>query len=194
MKYGRLKKIASDHKISKPATFERLRAGGLFYLDKYSSSSDNLRRLLMRRVYKSAILHETDPVEGAEFVDNIIAKFMKSGILDDAEYARMKIESLSRRGASHKMIKQKLMTKGVDLDIINKILDQFIDDTGKREIDAAIAYIKRRKLGAYRLKDRDKFKEKDMAALSRQGFSYDIAKKMINIDDEYDFDQIDDIF
>ena len=130
----------------------------------------------MRRVYKSATLYETDLVEGAEFVDDIIAKFIKSGILDDAEYARMKIESLSRRGASNKMIKQKLMAKGVDANIINKIFDQFIDDTGKREIDAAIAYIKRRKLGAYRLKDRDKFKEKDMASLGRQGFSYNIAK------------------
>ena len=145
----------------------------------------------MRRVYKSATLYETDPVEGAEFVDDIIAKFIKSGILDDAEYARMKIESLSRRGASNKMIKQKLMAKGVDANIINKIFDQFIDDTGKREIDAAIAYIKRRKLGAYRLKDRDKFKEKDMASLGRQGFSYNIAKKLINIDDEYDFDNFD---
>ena len=144
----------------------------------------------MRRVYKSATLYETDLVEGAEFVDDIIAKFIKSGILDDAEYARMKIESLSRRGASNKMIKQKLMAKGVDANIINKIFDQFIDDTGKREIDAAIAYIKRRKLGAYRLKDRDKFKEKDMASLGRQGFSYNIAKKLINIDDEYDFDNI----
>lgn len=170
-------------KIAKPATAERLRAGALFYLDRYATSSENLRQVLMRRVYKSASLHGTDTTEGAEFVDAIIKKFLELNILDDDAYARMKIESMRRRGTSSKAIRQKLMMKGIPSDIIDKSLDEFEEETGKHEIHSAIAYIKRRRLGPYRIKAREEFQEKDMAALGRQGFSYDMARKLVLVDD-----------
>jgi len=176
-------KKPTTRKLAKPATAERLRAGALFYLDRYATSSENLRRVLMRRVYKSATLHDTDPTEGAEFVDAIITKFLEMNILNDDAYARMKIESYRRRGTSQKAIRQKLMMKGVARNIIDKALGEFEDDTGKTEIHSAIAYIKRRRLGPYRTKAREESTEKDMAALGRQGFSYDMARKLILAED-----------
>lgn len=172
-------KKAPSRKIAKPATAERLRAGALFYLERYASSSENLRRVLMRRVYKSAHLHDTDPNEGQQFVDDIIEKFIELNILDDAAYTRMKVDGLHRRGTSSKAIRQKLMMKGVDVDIINRALEELEEETGESEIHAALAYIKRRRLGPYRTKLREETKEKDMAALGRQGFSFDMARKLI---------------
>ncbi len=170
-------------KTAKPATAERLRAGALFHLERYASSSENLRQVLMRRVYKSAKLHNTDPAEGAAFVDDIIRKFQELNILNDATYARMKVESLRKRGNSTKAIRLKLSTKGVAIDAINDALDTLEEETGDQEIHAAFAYVKRRRLGPYRTKNRDELKEKDMAALGRQGFSYHLARKLILAED-----------
>ena len=56
------------------------------------------------------------------------------------------------------------------------------DDTAKTELDAATRYIRRRRLGHYRTKGKaEDFYEKDLAALARAGFSYDVAKKALKV-------------
>ena len=52
-----------------------------------------------------------------------------------------------------------------------------------RELKAAAAFARRRRLGPYRTKDREPNRLRDLAALARAGFAYDLARKVIDAAD-----------
>src|SRR5689334_22440028 len=66
----------------------------LHYLERFATSSDNLRRVLMQKVRRSAEAHGTDPEEGRALVEALVARFAASGLLDDAGYARARAATL----------------------------------------------------------------------------------------------------
>ena len=69
------------------ATDTSLGNAALHYLGRYATSSWNLRRVLMRKVERSARFHGTDREAGAAVVDRLIARYEDSGLLDDGAYA-----------------------------------------------------------------------------------------------------------
>lgn len=160
-----------------------LERAALHYLERYASSSANLRRILMRRVQKSAAAHGTDPEEGARMIDALIARYQETGLLDDAGYSRMRAESLHRRGASARMTRMKLAAKGVTSDDIDAALDALTETVKEPDLAAAVNYARRRRLGPWRKADRAEYRERDLAALGRQGFGYDIAGKVVDAED-----------
>lgn len=169
----------------KKATPERLQKAALFYLERYASSSENLRRVLMRRVERSAQYHGTDRAEGVQIVASLIERFLDAGLLDDQTYADAKTASLHRRGASKRAIRLKLSQKGLDAAMVEKALEalQAEKDGGELNDDldfvAAVNYARRRRLGPFRLEKAPEKQSRDLAALGRQGFSYDIARRII---------------
>src|SRR5260370_17156146 len=74
-------------RLPRQATASYLENAALHYLERFSSSTANLRRVLMRKVARSARTHGTDPAEGAGLVEAIIVRYLQSGLLDDAAYA-----------------------------------------------------------------------------------------------------------
>jgi regulatory protein len=174
----------TERKPPKKATAKHLENVALWYLQRFAASADSLRRVLMRRVEKSARAHDTDRAEGAEFVENIVTRFRRSGLLDDRVYAEGRTLSLHRRGVSTRGIRARLAAKGVGADDINAALAVLRDQTADPDLAAAIAYARRRRIGPYRTRgDRDELKERDLAALARQGFGYDIARRVIGARD-----------
>jgi len=172
-------------KTAKPLTKSRLERAAFAYLERYATSAENLRRVLMRRVDKSARLHGTDPAEGAVWTDNLINRFLNSGILDDAVYTTAKAASLHRRGVSGRGIVMKLKAKGVASEVIEAVLDELAETMpGDPDVQAAINYAKRRRIGVFRRSDRADHRQRDMAALGRQGFSYEVARKIVDAEDE----------
>ncbi len=149
----------------------------LHYLGRYATSSENLRRVLMRRVERSARVHGTDPAEGAAWVEALIARFQESRILDDAAYVGMRVATLRRRGDSARAIRAKLRGKGVAAGTVEEGL---AGETGESELAAAIALVRRRRLGPCRVEtDRRAFFARDMAALARAGFTLDVARRIL---------------
>ena len=67
----------------KKATARHLENVALWYLQRFAASAESLRRVLLRRVEKSARAHGTDREEGAALVENIVARFRASGLIDD---------------------------------------------------------------------------------------------------------------
>lgn len=174
----------TDRKPPKKATARHLDNVALWYLQRFAASADSLRRVLMRRVEKSARAHDTDREEGAAFVEDIIARFLRSGLLDDRVYAEGRALSLHRRGVSTRGIRARLAAKGVGADDIDSALETLRDEAGDPDLAAAIGYSRRRRIGPYRIRgDRDELKERDLAALARQGFGYDIARRVIEARD-----------
>jgi regulatory protein len=173
----------------KPATPQRLEAIALFHLERFASSSANLKRVLMRRVQRSAQLHGTDPVAGAEVVEVLVARFVRSGLLDDKLYAEARAARLHRRGASARKIAASLAEKGIDRDLIGAALDEDDSDSGHTarpggDLAAAAALARRRRLGPYRLPEqREAFRQKDLGTFARAGFARAVAERVLTAED-----------
>lgn len=166
------------------ATASHLENAALHYLERFSSSSANLRRVLLRKVARSARAHGTDPAEGARLVEAIIARYLQSGLLDDAAYAAQKATSLRRRGASSYGIRGKLAAKGVEAGLIDAALETLDDQAEAGDLAAACALVRRRRLGPYRpVEGRAAYRRKDLAALARAGFSLDVARRVLAVSD-----------
>ena len=165
-----------------PATPERLEASALRYLERYAASSSHLRRLLMHKVRRSAELHGTDAEAGSAFVRALIQRLERSGILDDRRYAEGKALSLRRRGGSARSIRATLKAKGLASAQADRALDAADEGEVGAEADLAAArrLARRRSLGPWRLKDRAGHRLKDLAALGRAGFSYNVARAVID--------------
>jgi regulatory protein len=168
-------------------TAQYLENAALYYLGRFSAASGHLRQLLVRRVDRSAKAHDTDPVLGREMVDKLIARFLSSGLLDDAAYAAGKARSLRRRGASRNVIAMKLRAKRVAPDQIAGAVGaadaDAVEDGEDAELLAAWRLARRKKIGPYRpAKARAELRMKDLAALARGGFSYDVARRVVDGD------------
>ncbi|MSP89453.1 MAG: RecX family transcriptional regulator [Alphaproteobacteria bacterium] len=167
----------------KPATPERLDKAALAYLERYASSAEHLRRVLMRRVDRSARAHGTDRAAGAAHVDALIERYRQAGLLDDARFAEGRIVSLRRQGASARKIKAALKVKGVADAVIDGALGDHAARAGRAgdadDLAAALGLARRRRLGPYRMANRVENRQRDLAALGRSGFSYETARRVI---------------
>lgn len=175
--------------MSKPRPPKRiskasLENAALFYLERFSASTESLRRVLMRRVERAARAFGDDPAEGAALVDDLLRRYQASGLLDDQRYAEGKSRSLLRRGSSPRAIRQDLARRGVDSALIDVALaglaEDLADDALSLDHAAAEAYVRRRRLGPYRPAQlRAQYRDRDLAALGRVGFSWDIARAVL---------------
>ena len=168
----------------KRATAAYLENAALHYLERFATSSGNLRRVLMRKVARSAEAHGTDPAEGQQLVDDIVARFLRAGLLDDRAYAAQQAASLRRRGASRFGIRGKLALKGVAGELIDAAVGALDAEPGESELAAACALVRRRRLGPCRTPEqRAAFRQKDLAALSRAGFGLGLARRVLALPD-----------
>jgi len=167
------------------ATPAAIEAAALRYLERYASSSENLRRILMAKVERSARHHETDPEEGTAVIGALIARYLASGLLDDAGYAEAKARSLHRRGDSVRAIRAKLAAKGLARAEVEAALARLAAEAGPDsdglDAHAARAYARRRRLGPWRAAaERAERRQRDLAALARAGFDYETARAVID--------------
>ncbi|HTE37027.1 MAG TPA: RecX family transcriptional regulator [Reyranella sp.] len=171
----------------KPITAKYLQNAATFYLERYPSTAEGLRRVLNRRV-RRAEMAEAPVIDNVkQAIDAIVAKFVDAGVIDDRAFAQTKARALHRRGSSTRLTRQKLSFAGIDRDTLDKAmagLDQELDtDPKQREWQAAVALARRRRLGPFRQKDRKEHRDRDLAAMARGGFEYQLARKVIDAKD-----------
>ncbi len=171
---------ATRKRKPRKVTTKSLERAALFYLERFATSAENLRRVLMRRVERSVHFHGTDREAGAGLVDGLVARYLASGLLDDRAYAEGRVRTMRRRGSSARLIRLKLRQKGVADDVVAGALADHAEDGTDPEAAAAAALARRRRLGPFRPPaERQEKREKDLAALARAGFSYDMARRVI---------------
>lgn len=172
-------------------TSDSLRNAALHYLERYASSAGNLRQVLRRRVLRAARFHETDRDQADRWIEEIVAGFQSSGILDDAAYAEARVQSMFRQGRSLRAMARELKKKDVADDDIARALDALGSEHGDPNRAAAIRYARKRRLGPFRTDDRDGRRERDLAAMARAGFDYDTARGIIDAEDGDSLEQDD---
>jgi len=181
--------LTKTRRKPKKPTPERLANSALYYLGRYAASEASLRRVLENRVRRAIM---ADPVLAADeearaalaaAIDKIIETHKRTGVLNDAAYAEMKVSSMRRAGRSAKRITQSLTQKGIKGELIEAALvPEEGEDAQDIELKAARSYAKRRGIGPFRKggpsEDRA-IKAKEIASMARAGFSFDTAKQIL---------------
>lgn len=173
--------MSNRRKGPRKATGDSLESAALSYLRRYGASVAALRRVLMRRVERSARTHGTDRDAGAELVETIIARHLRAGSLDDRRFADGRAAGLHARGISQQGIRYRLRAQGVDSAVIEAALRELADIHSDPDLGAAARYVRRRRFGPYRpTGDRAERRDRDLAAMARAGFDYATAIRVID--------------
>lgn len=169
-------------KVPSKITPSYLENAALHYLERFASSSANLRRVLLRKVDRSVAHWGGERADHVGQVDAAIEKLSRLGYLDDAAYAEAKVRALHRAGKGSRTIRATLAAKGVGGELTAAALDQLAEDVPEPDLAAAIRLAKKRRLGPFRRDGRDDMRNKDLAALARAGFGFDICRRVIEAD------------
>lgn len=170
-------------------TEANLEAAAGRYMQRFWGPSAALRRVLNRRVTAAATWYGEDPAEGQAMVEALVTRWVEAGVLDDGLVASERARLMHERGLPLRAISQRLRHKGLAEPHVEAALDsirQSAQDPGEGvEVDAdvvaGLAYARRRRLGPHRpAETRAARRQKDLAAMARAGFSYDIARRVID--------------
>ena len=160
----------------RPVSVAYLERAALAYLGRYASSAENLHRVLRRKVERRCRLRGEEAEPFLAIIDEVVARALRGGLIDDQRFAEGRVASLRGRGGSARLIGAKLAAKGVARGVIAAALAGEATD----ELAAAHALARRRRLGPYRIGERAPYREKDLASLARAGFGYGVAKALID--------------
>lgn len=159
---------------------DALREAALRYLDRQDASVHQVRTVLRRRIYRYG--DNATRAEAQEAIEQLLVRLQESRILDDTRFARGLAESQRRRGASLLKLKQKMKLRGLPPEIAEQALDSLDgDDAALSEEGSARTYARKRRLAQrFDLSDPQQ-RQKALASLARQGFSFDIARRVLEL-------------
>ena len=172
---SRRNRAAAADSEPQPLDRAKLEQLALSYLNRFDVSSRKLEQHLRARVRKLGA-----PPDVSTWIAELIARYQGSGLLNDTRFAEQLAAQLAARGKSSRAIAQKLAARGVTSQLSGDVLTSRKREEPDGELQAAITYARKRRLGPFRaLADREQFRRKDLATLARQGFSFDIARKAL---------------
>lgn len=174
---GRRAAAGTDGKApaARPVTATYLRRAALHYLSQRAASRQMLRDTLERRARRRLATREL-PAEIDTLITAALDALAAEKLLDDRAYAATRLATLGHRGLSRRRIAAGLAEKGIDRETIATT----VADAGVDDLAQARRFAERRRLGPWSTKpDTEDRRRKDLAALGRAGFSYDIARRAL---------------
>jgi regulatory protein len=176
-------KQSKPKKPRKKITRDYLRNAGAYYLQRFAASEANFRRVMERKIMKSIHEHPDQDRAGCiSLLDEVVSEFCRLGYLNDATYALGLMRSLRQKGWSATRIMNRMRQSGLsddDIEAASEDPENKIDD-----LSQAHNYARKKKLGIYRTPVNPDFYKKDLAALARAGFSYNVAQQVLQIPEE----------
>ena len=153
----------------RPITYIRLKNIALFYLERYDASCSKLTAVLHRHIQKAKIQGLSIPPETDKWIKQIIQECQNLGFLNDIRYTENQVRILSEQGKSSRFITQKMKLAGINDDLIQSALSE------QNDLIRAQIFVRKKRLGFN--------PQKDLAKLARAGFSYEIAKQVLHMED-----------
>ena len=152
---------------------DKLLKYAIYYLSKYSSSKKNLEFILKKKIRK---LSDEKKIRFQLYneIQIIIEKLEKLNLINDQVYAESKIQSLQYQAKSKNYIKQYLLQKGINKQLIEQQISLFYENNKNLEKENAFKFAKKRNLI-----DNDQDYQKKLSKMARAGFSYEIAKEIL---------------
>ena len=152
------------------------------YLEKYSPSKQQLKVYLLKK-YLTKIKGSKSKKEVTAIIDEIVLHLEKNKILNDEMYSDSKARMYLRRGYSLNKINQNLRNKGVGNKFITQSINKIKEDQIEPDFVSAIKLCRRRRIGPLRPDaNREIFYKKDMGILARGGFSFELSKRVLDLE------------
>ena len=152
------------------------------YLEKYNPSKQQLKVYLLKK-YLTKIKGSKSKKEVTSIIDEIILNLEKKRILNDEMYSDSKARMFLKRGYSLNKINQSLRSKGIDSKYIKQSIDKIKQNQIEPDFVSALKLCKRRRIGPLRPNaNRELFYKKDMGILARGGFSFDLSRKVLELE------------
>ena len=195
--YARIKAPSKDApksgkpvpKVPRKITPTYLHNAGLYYLQRFASSTGQFRRVMSRKIEKSCRAHPEQTIEECQkLLDIVVESFQRSGLLNDELYATGAIRSLRQRGLSARAIMAKMTIKGVPAELIQKTLSEIDSYTeGDANLIAAVRLSRRRRIGPFLTPGREideQSQNRHLAAMARAGFDFPTAQRVLKMGKE----------
>ena len=154
------------------------------YLEKYNPSKQQLKIYLLKK-YLTKIKGTKSKKEVTSIIDEIVTNLEKNKILSDELYSDSKARMFLRRGYSLNKINQSLRNKGIDDKYVKQSIEKIKENQIEPDFVSALKLCKRRRIGPTRPEgNRELFYKKDMGILARGGFSFDLSKRVLDLESE----------
>tara|TARA_B100000963_G_scaffold356731_1_gene377457 strand:- start:2344 stop:2904 length:561 start_codon:yes stop_codon:yes gene_type:complete len=154
------------------------------YLEKYNPSKQQLKVYLLKK-YLTKIKGSKSKKEVTAIIDEIIKNLEKHKYLNDEMYSDSKARMFLRRGYSLNKINQSLRSKGIEDKYVKQSIDKIKEDQIEPDFVSALKLCKRRRIGPLRPNsNRELFYKKDMGILARGGFSFDLSKRVLDLESD----------
>ena len=161
----------------RPIDAARLDELALAYVARFAASAAKLESYLKRKLRERGWAGEGEPD-----VNELVARLVGAGYIDDAAYARAKAGTMRRRGLGERRVDQALNAAGVAAELREEVRP---DESEQRR--AALVFAKRRRLGPFGAVDFTGLdrasREKQLAAVLRAGHRLDHARAVIQAPD-----------
>ena len=143
-----------------------------------------------RKKYLLKIKGSRSKKEVSAIIDEIILNLEKNKILNDEMYSDSKARMFLKRGYSLNKINQSLRSKGIEDKYVKQSIDKIKENEIEPDFVSALKLCKRRRIGPLRPEsNRELFYKKDMGILARGGFSFDLSKRVLDLD-TYEFNKL----
>jgi regulatory protein len=168
-----------------PPDAAALREAALAHLARFATTEAGLRRVLQRKVDRWVRAAEAEghadtaaraaaaKSEAAEVARRMVAQ----GAVDDAAFAASRARRLLRTGRSQRAALAHLRAKGVDAETAAAALP----GGEEAELDAALAFCRRRRLGPFARDAAEDTALKALGALARAGFTREVAGRALRM-------------
>lgn len=173
---------------ARPPTPERLRRRALYYLERFAASRAHLAQVLRRRALRDAEALELDAGPVLLSIDELLDELERLGLIDDRAYAESHARRLAERGRPPGRIAMELGAKGVPRHLAQAVTEQLRDEAADLDLETAIAFARRRRLGPFAAATGGKPVEKALAAFARAGFSRRTAERVLAAERPEDLD------
>jgi regulatory protein len=175
-----------NRKKTLEVTVEEMRNFSFSYIEKYAPSKQQLKTYLLKKYLRSSI-----PTVKKEDINNLIdivlSDLEKTKFISDKFYSESKSRSLIQRGNSINKIRNYLIGKGIEDNLIKDVIYKIKTDNSDQDFFSGIKICKKKRIGPARTEDnRPLFYKKDISLLARNGFDFETSKRIMDIQkDEY---------
>ena len=140
-------------------------------------------KVYLLKKYLTKIKGSKSKKEVTAIIDEIVLHLEKNKILNDEMYSDSKARMYLRRGYSLNKINQTLRNKGVDNKFITQSINKIKEDQIEPDFVSAVKLCRRRRIGPLRPDaNREIFYKKDMGILARGGFSFELSKRVLDLE------------
>ena len=152
------------------------------YLEKYNPSKQQLKVYLLKK-YLLKIKGTQSKKEVSSIIDKIVSNLEKNKLLNDEMYSDSKARIYLRRGYSLNKINQSLKSKGIDDKYVKQSIEKIKENQIEPDFVSALKLCKRSRIGPVRPEsNRELFYKKDMGILARGGFSFELSKRVLDLE------------